>query len=107
MLLRLLFRATLVIAASVFIASLLVAGAVLALGYMLWCLLHGRKPHWPTVFMGPLQHLRRRPHQNRQPPHDRARAQAGRPSWGADMAHGFRPSGHPAGVVEGQAREIR
>lgn len=102
MLLRLLFRAALVLAASVFIASLLAAGAVLALGYVLWCLLHGRKPHWSTVFMGPLQHLRRRPHQAHG-----ARSSASRPSWGADMAHGFSPSGHPAGVVEGQAREIR
>jgi hypothetical protein len=102
MLMRLLFRAALLLAATVFIASLITAGAVLALGYALWCLLRGRKPVWPTVFMGPLQHLRRRPHQARGP-----RPQASRPGWGADMAHGFSPSGHPAGVVEGQAREIR
>jgi hypothetical protein len=102
MLMRLLFRTALVLVASVFIASLLAAGAVLALGHVLWSLLHGRKPHWPTVFMGPLQHLRRRPHQNR----GRPRAQPGRPSWGGEMAHGFSPSGHPAGVVEGQAREV-
>jgi hypothetical protein len=103
MLMRLLFRTALVLAASVFIASLLAAAAVLALVYMLWCVLRGHKPQWPTVFMGPLQHLRRRPHQNR----ERQRPQPSRPTWPGDMAHGLRPSGHSAGVVEGQAREVR
>lgn len=109
MLMRLLFRAVLLLAAAVFITSLVAAGAVLALAYALGSLLRGRKPVWPTVFMGPLQHLRRRPHQHRDAHQHRdgRRPTAGRPGWGVERAAGFSPSGHPAGVVEGQAREIR
>ena len=56
---RILLRLVLVLAATVFMASLAIAGAILALGYALWCLVQGRRPQWPTIFMGPLRHMRR------------------------------------------------
>ncbi|RZS52067.1 hypothetical protein [Sphaerotilus mobilis] len=98
---RILFRLVLVLAATVFMASLAVAGAILALGYALWCLVQGRRPQWPTIFMGPLRHMRR--HGTGFPgnrPGSRASASSPMPGW--------RRSGHPAdaGVIEGNAREL-
>ena len=86
---RILFRAVLVIAATVFMGSLLVAGAAVALVYSLWCLLRGQRPQWPKVFMGPLQHMQRRQH------------------WANAAPAGFGSRGGEVGVVEGQARELR
>ncbi len=94
---RILFRLVLVLAATVFMASLAVAGVILALGHALWCLLQGRRPQWPTIFMGPLRHMRR--HGAGFPGH--------RPMAGAPMP-AWRRSAHPAdaGVIEGNAREL-
>ncbi len=86
---RILFRAVLVIAATVFMGSLLVAGAVVALAYSLWCLLRGQRPQWPKIFMGPLQHMQRRQH------------------WSTASHAGAAFGAGDAGVVEGQARELR
>jgi hypothetical protein len=87
---RILFRLVLVLAATVFMASLAFAGAILALGHALWCLLQGRRPQWPIIFMGPLRHMRRH-----------------RAGHGSPMP-GWRRSGHgaDAGVIEGNAREL-
>ena len=94
---RILFRLVLVLAATVFMASLAVAGVILALAHALWCLLHGRRPQWPTIFMGPLRHMRR--HGTGFP--------GNRPAGHGPMP-GWRRSGHPAdaGVIEGNAREL-
>lgn len=94
---RILFRVVLVLAATVFMASLAIAGAILALGYALWCLVQGRRPQWPTIFMGPLRHMRR--HGTGFP---------GNRTGGSGPMPGWRRSGHPAdaGVIEGNAREL-
>jgi hypothetical protein len=94
---RILLRIVLVLAATVFMASLAVAGAILALGYALWCLVQGRRPQWPTIFMGPLRHMRR--HGTGFP---------GNRTGGSGPMPGWRRSGHPAdaGVIEGNAREL-
>ncbi len=94
---RILLRIVLVLAATVFMASLAVAGAILALGYALWCLVQGRRPQWPTIFMGPLRHMRR--HGTGFP---------GNRTGGSGPLPGWRRSGHPAdaGVIEGNAREL-
>jgi hypothetical protein len=86
---RILFRAVVVVVATVFMASLLVAGVVIALAYALWRLLRGQRPQWPKVFMGPLQHMQRRQH------------------WATPVHAGFGARSGDAGVVEGQARELR
>jgi hypothetical protein len=85
---RILFRAVLVIAAAVFMASLAFVGVILALAYPLWCLLRGQRPQWPSVFMGPLRHMQRRQR------------------WPAAPQGGYKASSGHAGVVEGQAREL-
>lgn len=94
---RILLRLVLVLAATVFMASLAIAGAILALGYALWCLVQGRRPQWPTIFMGPLRHMRR--HGTGFP---------GNRTGGNGPMPGWRRSGHPAdaGVIEGNAREL-
>jgi hypothetical protein len=94
---RILLRIVLVLAATVFMASLAVAGAILALGYALWCLVQGRRPQWPTIFMGPLRHMRR--HGTGFP---------GNRTGGSGPLPGWRRSAHPAdaGVIEGNAREL-
>lgn len=94
---RILLRLVLVLAATVFMASLAIAGAILALGYALWCLVQGRRPQWPTIFMGPLRHMRR--HGTGFP---------GNRTGGSGPMPGWRRSGHPAdaGVIEGNAREL-
>ena len=96
-LMRILFRLVLVLAATLFMASLAVAGAILALGYALWCLVLGRRPQWPTIFMGPLRHMRR---------HGGGFATSR--SGPSGPMPGWRRSAHPAdaGVIEGNAREL-
>lgn len=87
---QILFRIFLVLAATVFMVSVIVAGAVLTLGYALWCLLRGQPVRWPHVFMGPLCHMKRQ-----QP-------------WSTSGPRGFRPSrADGSAVIEGQARELR
>jgi hypothetical protein len=85
---NILLRTVLVFAAAVFMASLLVAGAVIALVYALWCLLRGQRPQWPRVFLGPLGHMRRSQR------------------WAGGGQRDFRAAPAEAGVVEGQAREL-
>ncbi|MDP4300845.1 hypothetical protein [Leptothrix discophora] len=109
-LMRFLFRLVLVLAATVFMASLALAGVMLALGYALWCLVRGRRPQWPTIFMGPLRHMRR---------HGGGFGGGGfggggfsgnrtGPSGPSGPMPGWRRSGHgaDAGVIEGNAREL-
>lgn len=82
---RLLF----LIAAAIFLTSLLVAGVLLAAVWLVWNLLRGRRPVWPTLhrFQGPW---------------------AGHPVWG--KARSWGPSA-PRGsadeiVVDVEAREV-
>lgn len=82
---RLLF----LIAAAIFLTSLLVAGVLLAAVWLVWNLLRGRRPVWPTLhrFQGPW---------------------SGHPVWG--KARSWAPSagrrGAEEGVVDVEAREV-
>ncbi|MEY8875358.1 MAG: hypothetical protein AB9M60_02515 [Leptothrix sp. (in: b-proteobacteria)] len=87
------FRTLMLVAAAVFMASVLAAGLLVAVLHVLANLLRGQRPGRPTFFMGPLRHMQRRGFGGRAAMPQRSASAAGQPA--------------DAVVVEGQARELR
>jgi hypothetical protein len=85
---RLATRIVFTLAAAVFLASLVVVGAILSLLWLVWSLLNGRRPTWRGIDLRSAQSWRR-PQRPSSP-------------WGA-----FGAAPVAADVVEGQAREVR
>lgn len=86
---RFLTRAVFTLAAGIFLASLVFAGALLSLVWLIWSLLHGRRPTWrgfdlrsAQSWRGPQRHT---------------------PNWPGFVTQRATAS---ADVVEGQAREV-
>jgi hypothetical protein len=86
---RFLTRAVFTLAAGIFLASLVFAGALLSLVWLIWSLLHGRRPTWrgfdlrsAQSWRGPQRHT---------------------PNWPGFATQRATAS---ADVVEGQAREV-
>lgn len=87
-LLRSLARVAIAIVATIFLFSLLLAGALMSLLWLGWNLLRGRRPTWRSFDFGAAQGWRG----THRPP----------PGW----ARPSRAGAAQADVVEGQAREV-